>query len=37
MARRVMDCEEEQLELEKIQTSITQQRTEDLWKIGTLM
>ena len=27
----------ERLELERVQTSIAQQRTEDLWKIGTLM
>ena len=37
IARRAMDCEEEQLELERVQTSIAQQRTEDLWKIGMLM
>ena len=37
MARRATDCEEERLELERVQTSIVQQRTEDLWKIGTLM
>ena len=37
MARRAADREEEWLELERVQTSIAQQRTEDLWKIGTLM
>ena len=37
MARRAVDHEEEQLELERVQTSIAQQWMEDLWKIGTLM
>ena len=37
MARRATDRKEEWLELERVQTSIVQQRTEDLWKIGTLM
>ena len=37
IVRRVMDREEEQLELERVQTSIVQQWTEDLWKIGMLM
>ena len=37
MARRAADREEERLELERVQTSIAQQRAEDLWKIGTLM
>ena len=37
MARRAADCEEEWLKLERVQTSIVQQWTEDLWKIGTLM
>ncbi|KIM53436.1 hypothetical protein SCLCIDRAFT_31917 [Scleroderma citrinum Foug A] len=34
---RATDHEEEQLELERVQTSIAQQWMEDLWKIGTLM
>ena len=37
MARRATDRKEEQLELERVQLSITQQRTEDLWMMGTLM
>ncbi|KIM60194.1 hypothetical protein SCLCIDRAFT_26840 [Scleroderma citrinum Foug A] len=37
MARRAADCEEERLELERVQLSIAQHRMEDLWKMGTLM
>ena len=37
MARKATDCEEEWLELERVQLSIAQQQTEDLWKMGTLM
>ena len=37
MARRAVDCKEEQLELERVRLSIAQQQTEDLWKMGTLM
>ena len=37
MARRAADREEEWLELERVQLSIAQQRTEDLWKMGMLM
>ena len=37
MARRTMDRKEEWLELERVQLSIAQQQTEDLWKMGTLM
>ena len=37
MARRAMDCKEEQLEMDRVQLSIAQQQTEDLWKMGTLM
>ena len=37
MARRAADHEEEWLELERVQLSIAQQQTEDLWKMGTLM
>ena len=37
MARRAADREEEQLEMDWVQLSIAQQRTEDLWKMGMLM
>ena len=37
MARRVADREEEQLEMDRVQLSITQQQMEDLWKMGMLM
>ena len=37
MARRAADCEEERLEMDRVQLSIAQQWTEDLWKMGTLM
>ena len=37
MARRAADHEEEWLELERVQLSIAQQQTEDLWKMGMLM
>ena len=37
VARRAADREEEQLELERVQLSIAQQQTEDLWKMGMLM
>ena len=37
MARRAADHEEEWLEMDRVQLSIAQQRTEDLWKMGTLM
>ena len=37
MARRATDREEERLEMVRVQLSIAQQRTEDLWKMGTLM
>ena len=37
MARRAADREEERLEMVQVQLSIAQQRTEDLWKMGTLM
>ena len=37
IARRAADRKEERLELERVQTSITQQQMEDLWKIGMLM
>ena len=37
MARRAADHEEEQLEMDWVQLSIAQQRTEDLWKMGMLM
>ena len=37
MARRATDHEEERLEMDQVQLSIAQQRTEDLWKMGTLM
>ena len=37
MVRRAADREEEQLEMDWVQLSIAQQRTEDLWKMGTLM
>ena len=37
MARRATDHKEERLELDRVQLSITQQRMEDLWKMGTLM
>ena len=32
-----MDQDEEQLELERVRTSLGQQWTEDLWWMGTLM
>ena len=31
------DRDEERLELEQVRTSLSQQRTEDLWWMGTLM
>ena len=37
MVRRAVDRKEERLELERVQLSIAQQQTEDLWKMGTLM
>ena len=37
MVRRAADREEEQLEMNRVQLSIAQQRTEDLWKMRTLM
>ena len=37
MARRAADHEEEWLEMDRVQLSIAQQQTEDLWKMGTLM
>ena len=37
MARRATDREEERLEMDRVQLSIAQQQTEDLWKMGTLM
>ncbi|KIM68188.1 hypothetical protein SCLCIDRAFT_20593 [Scleroderma citrinum Foug A] len=37
MARRAADRKEERLEMDRVQLSITQQWTEDLWKMGTLM
>ena len=37
MVRRAADREEEQLEMDRVQLSIAQQWTEDLWKMGTLM
>ena len=37
MARRAMDRKEEWLEMDRVQLSITQQQTEDLWKMGMLM
>ena len=37
MARRATDREEERLEMDRVQLSIAQQRTEDLWKMGMLM
>ena len=37
MARRAVDRKEERLEMDRVQLSIAQQRTEDLWKMGTLM
>ena len=37
MVRRAADHEEEWLEMDQVQLSIAQQRTEDLWKMGTLM
>ena len=36
MVRRATDCEEEQLEMDRVQLSIAQQQMEDLWKMGTL-
>ena len=37
MARRAADCKEEWLEMDRVQLSIAQQQTEDLWKMGMLM
>ena len=37
MVRRAADRKEERLEMDWVQLSIAQQRTEDLWKMGTLM
>ena len=37
MVRRAVDRKEERLELERVQLSIAQQQTEDLWKMGMLM
>ena len=37
ITRRAADCEEERLEMDRVQLSIAQQWTEDLWKMGTLM
>ncbi|KIM58669.1 hypothetical protein SCLCIDRAFT_27829 [Scleroderma citrinum Foug A] len=37
MVRRAVDCEEERLEMDRVQLSIAQQQMEDLWKMGTLM
>ena len=37
MARRATDREEERLEMDRVQLSIAQQQTEDLWKMGMLM
>ena len=37
MARRAADCEEEWLEMDRVQLSIAQQQMEDLWKMGMLM
>ena len=37
IARRATDRDEEWLELEWVRTSLGQQRTEDLWQMGTLM
>ena len=37
MVRRAMDRKEEWLEMDRVQLSITQQQTEDLWKMGMLM
>ena len=37
MARRAVDHEEERLELEWVRTLLSQQQTEDLWRMGTLM
>ncbi|KIM58049.1 hypothetical protein SCLCIDRAFT_28419 [Scleroderma citrinum Foug A] len=37
IARRAPDQDEERLELERVRTSLSQQWTEDLWWMGTLM
>ncbi|KIM67428.1 hypothetical protein SCLCIDRAFT_20944 [Scleroderma citrinum Foug A] len=34
---RAADHDKERLELERVRTSLGQQRTEDLWQMGTLM
>ncbi|KIM50261.1 hypothetical protein SCLCIDRAFT_34464 [Scleroderma citrinum Foug A] len=35
--RRAVDQDKERLELERVRTSLSQQHTEDLWRMGTLM
>ena len=37
IARRAADRNKERLELEQVRTSLGQQWTEDLWRMGTLM
>ena len=37
IVRRAADRDEERLELERVRTLLGQQRTEDLWRMGTLM
>ena len=37
IVRRAMDWDKERLELEWVRTSLGQQWTEDLWRMGTLM
>ena len=37
IARRAVDWDEERLELEQVRTLLSQQQTEDLWRMGTLM
>ena len=37
IARRAADRDKDRLEPERVRTSLGQQRTEDLWQMGTLM
>ena len=37
ITRRATDQDEERLELEQVRTLLSQQQTEDLWQMGTLM